>query len=116
MSRACVKQFSSLKHGIWDGVWLFNGWLQIPRTIENKLRERDIAASVRIADFDRPLEEQLAETQILLPSLCPVDADLLSAAPQAQLIMQPAAGYNNISLTAAKTKKIRLGSASIEPW
>jgi lactate dehydrogenase-like 2-hydroxyacid dehydrogenase len=49
-----------------------------------------------------PIEKQMASVDVLIPTVAKVDAALLKAAPQLQLIVQPAAGYQNIDVEAAR--------------
>jgi phosphoglycerate dehydrogenase-like enzyme len=44
----------------------------------------------------------VADCDVLIPTVAKVDATLLAAAPRLRLIVQPAAGYQNIDTAAAR--------------
>lgn len=99
--RAGTCTMSTRPPSVWDVLWMFNGWLKIPAALEQRLSRRGLAR-VRIADFQRPLDEQIAGAHCIMPSLQPIDARMLSAAPNLKLVMQPAVGYNNIDVLEAQ--------------
>ncbi|MBK7402132.1 MAG: hypothetical protein IPJ34_39305 [Myxococcales bacterium] len=60
---------------------------------------------------ERPLIEAVAEAEVILPSNAPFDATVVQAATRACLIQQPAAGYENIDLGAAKARGLPVCNA-----
>lgn len=63
------------------------------------------ARLVRV-DPSRPLTHQAANARVIIPTTGTVCADLIAAAPRLRLIAQPAAGYNNIDVAAARARGI----------
>lgn len=57
-------------------------------------------------DPSRPLTEQIANAKVLVPTTGVVDAAAIDAARDLRLIAQPAAGYANIDIEAAKQRGI----------
>eukprot|EP00775_Hariotina_reticulata_P013454 gene13454-13580_t len=54
----------------------------------------------------QPLEDQVANAKVLIPTNGLVNAEVIAAAPKLRLIAQPAAGYANIDLQAAKQQGV----------
>lgn len=54
------------------------------------------------------MERQVADCDVLIPTVAKVDAALLAAAPRLRLIVQPAAGYQNIDTAAARCGTARM--------
>lgn len=54
----------------------------------------------------RPLHEQVAGAKVLIPTTGEVTAQDIRAARDLKLIAQPAAGYNNIDVEAAKQRNV----------
>lgn len=79
--------------------------------IERALAERGVSAEVALHDRTRPLEEQLADVDVLLPSNAHIGARELSAAPKLRLIQQPAAGYEGIDRACARARNIPVCNA-----
>jgi len=52
------------------------------------------------------MEQQVADCDVLIPTVAKVDAALLAAAPRLRLIVQPAAGYQNIDTAAARCESL----------
>lgn len=61
---------------------------------------------MRVADQARPLHEQVADARVIIPTTGRVDAAAIAAAPRLRLIAQPAAGYANIDVEAAKKRGV----------
>jgi hypothetical protein len=91
---------------VWDCVWAYDGWLNIPELVEEKLRAQGVKATVRVASFDRPLADQLENARVLLPSMATCAAETFHAAPSLRLVMQPGVGCDTIDFAAAKQAKV----------
>ncbi|KAF6261226.1 hypothetical protein COO60DRAFT_1636971 [Scenedesmus sp. NREL 46B-D3] len=63
-------------------------------------------AKLRRMDPTKPLAQQVANAKVLVPTTGHVDAAAIAAAHDLRLIAQPAAGYANIDLEAAKQRGI----------
>ena len=87
------------------------GWLDVVPTIERALGERKLGATVVIRDPSRPLVDQLADVDVILPSNAPIGATELDAAPRVRLVQQPAAGYEGIDRAAAKARNVPVCNA-----
>lgn len=83
-----------------------SGWLDVVPTIAAAVPEDD----VRVRDA-RPLIEQVADVDVILPSNAPLTAEVIAAAPRLRLIQQPASGYERIDLDAARARKIPVCNA-----
>jgi phosphoglycerate dehydrogenase-like enzyme len=84
------------------------GWFPVIDMIRARLSGID---TIRVRDFTRPVAEDLADADVILPSNCPIDAATIRALPDLQLIQQPAAGYEGIDLAAAKDRGIPVCNA-----
>lgn len=80
-----------------------SGWRPIIDTVEARLPARH-----QLARWDRarPLVEEVADVEVLLPSNGKVDAQVIAAAPKLRLIQQPAVGTEAIDLAAARARGI----------
>ncbi|MFW5921108.1 MAG: NAD(P)-dependent oxidoreductase, partial [Polyangiales bacterium] len=85
-----------------------NGWLSIVDLIRERLPEGD---TIAVRDFERPLEEQVAGADVLLPSNGRVSAQVMDAATRLALVQQPAAGYDGVELEAARARGIPVCNA-----
>jgi D-3-phosphoglycerate dehydrogenase len=85
-----------------------SGWKPMVEFLTRRLPD-----SYRIAIWDRrtPLEEAVAEVDVLLPSNGPISAGVIAAARALRLIQQPAAGVENIDLAAARARGIPVANA-----
>ncbi|KAK9824779.1 hypothetical protein WJX74_008110 [Apatococcus lobatus] len=68
-------------------------------------------AELRIVDSTKRLQDQVADTEVIIPTTGPLPAEVVAAAPKLKLILQPAAGYSNIPLEAAKARGIPVCNA-----
>lgn len=59
-----------------------------------------------MADGARPLEEQVAEAVVLVPSMARITRSVIEAAPRLRLIAQFGAGLENVDLDAARERGI----------
>ncbi len=57
-------------------------------------------------DPTRPLAEQVTNARVLIPTTGLVTAADIAAAKDLRLVAQPAAGYNNIDVEAAKQRGV----------
>lgn len=57
-------------------------------------------------DPTRPLQEQVANARVLVPTNGVISAELIDSVKDLKLIAQPAAGYANIDVEAAKRRGI----------
>ncbi len=88
-----------------------NGWRALVDHLRAALAELEIAADVQQRDFARPLADQLAEVDVLLPSHSIVGALELAAAPRLRLVQQPAVGHETIDLAAARARGVPVCNA-----
>ena len=84
------------------------GWLVVADRLGTRLPSQMIVGT---RSFDRPLAEQVADVDVLIPSNSPVDAAVIRAAPRLKLIQQPATGYEDIDLHAAREHGIPVCNA-----
>lgn len=87
----------------WNIVWCLNAWHVIYDKLAKLLPSW---ASLRMMDSALPLEQQVQDAHVLVPTTGVVSAASIAAAKDLQLIVQPASGYNNIDLAAAKARSI----------
>ena len=85
-----------------------SGWLEIVDWIAKRL-----PAHARITRWDRtrPLVEEVAEVEVLLPSATPITREVIDAAPRLRLIQQPAAGVEIVDHAAAAARGIPVCNA-----
>eukprot|EP00882_Tetradesmus_deserticola_P030003 GHRQ01033655.1.p2 GENE.GHRQ01033655.1~~GHRQ01033655.1.p2 ORF type:complete len:124 (+),score=29.05 GHRQ01033655.1:142-513(+) len=88
---------------IWEIWWCYDGWHPPGDKLERML---PAWAKLHRMDPSRPLAEQVANAKVLVPTTGLVDAAAIAAARDLRLIAQPAAGYANIDIEAAKQRSI----------
>lgn len=89
--------------GTWNIVWCYDGWHPCRLELEKILPPW---AKVRVMDTSKPLSEQVQDARVLIPTTGVVDAAAIEAAKGLRLIAQPAAGYANIDVEAAKRRGV----------
>lgn len=85
-----------------------SGWLPIVDHIAARL---PAGMAVRAWDRTRPLVDEVAEIDVLLPSNAAITPDVVTAARRLQLIQQPAAGIELIDSTVAAARGIPICNA-----
>ena len=86
-----------------DIVFCGTGWLPMV----DHLRERLPAeARVRVRDHARPMTDEVASANVILPSNARIDAAAIEAARELILIQQPAVGIEGVDLEAAKARGV----------
>ena len=88
-------------------VYCGSGWLPIVERIRARLPECEVV----VWDRAVPLGDAIAEAEIVLPSNSAFDAAAVRSAKKARLFQQPAAGYENIDLEAARARGIPVCNA-----
>jgi phosphoglycerate dehydrogenase-like enzyme len=85
-----------------------SGWLPMIDRIAQRL-----PAGHGIAHWDRrrPLADEVADVDVILPSNGLIDAGVIAAATRLRLIQQPAAGVDNIDREAARARGIPVCNA-----
>ena len=68
-------------------------------------------SSIRAWDRARPLVDEIADVDVLLPSNASITAAVIAAAPKLRLIQQPAAGTEGIDREAASARGIPICNA-----
>lgn len=93
----------------WLIVWCYDGWHPVADRLESIL---PAWATLRRMDPSRPLCQQVADADVLIPTTGNVDeAVIRAAAGRCKLIAQPAAGFCNIALHVAKELGIPVTNA-----
>lgn len=87
----------------WPVIWCYDGWHPLRERLERILPSW---AALRVMDTSRPLCEQCQDAKVLIPTTGAVDAAAIEAAAGLRLIAQPAAGYSNIDVAAAKRRGV----------
>ena len=91
-----------------DIVFCGTGWLPMV----DKLRERlPSQAKVRVRNYDRPMVDEVASANVILPSNARIDAAAINAAKDLILIQQPAVGIEGVDLEAAKARGVPVCNA-----
>jgi len=85
-----------------------SGWHSIVEQIAARLPHD---AAIQIWDRRGPLEQAVADADVLLPSNARIDAAVLAAASRLRLIQQPAAGTEGIDREAAFARGIPICNA-----
>lgn len=84
-------------------VFCGTGWLPVVEMIRERLPE---GAVVRMRDHERPIEEDLRQAHIILPSNAHLGAAAIRAPLDLRLIQQPAVGVDGIDLGAARERGV----------
>ena len=66
-------------------------------------------------DPSRAVHEQVTRAKVLIPTTGTMDAAAIAAPPDLRLIAQPAAGFANIDLAAAKKRNVPVTIAPGRP-
>jgi phosphoglycerate dehydrogenase-like enzyme len=85
-----------------------SGWVDVVPLLRARLDPTD---TLRTWDRSRPLVDEVATVEVILPSNGPIDAAVIDAAPRLRLIQQPAAGYERIDVDAARARGIPVCNA-----
>ncbi|HEU0029107.1 MAG TPA: NAD(P)-dependent oxidoreductase [Kofleriaceae bacterium] len=85
-----------------------SGWLPIVDRIAARLPG---GSTIRRWDRARPLELEVPDVEVLLPSNASITAAVIAAAPKLRLIQQPAAGTEHIDRAAAIARGIPICNA-----
>lgn len=91
-----------------DVVFCGTGWRPIVEYIRQRLPP---GVSIRVRDPSRPLQDEVRDAQVVLPSNAVLDAAAIDAARDLRLIQQPAAGYDLIDLEAARRRGVPVCNA-----
>ncbi len=92
-------------------VYCGTGWLDVVTAIRRALEREGVTAEVVVRDPSRSLAPQLEGADVVLPSHAPIGAAELDAAGTVRLIQQPAVGYENVDLAAARARGIPVCNA-----
>lgn len=91
-----------------DIVFCGNGWLPMV----DKVRERlPPGARIRVRDHNRPLTDEVAAANVILPSNAHIDRSAIEAARDLWLVQQPAVGVEGVDLEAAKARGVPVCNA-----
>ncbi len=85
-----------------------SGWLPMVDRIARRLPADH---SIALWDRRRPLVDEVADVDVILPSNGRIDAAVIAAATRLQLIQQPAAGVDNIDRDAARARGVPVCNA-----
>lgn len=88
---------------VWECWWCYDGWHPAADRLERRLPRW---ARLHRMDPSRPLAEQVRHARVLIPTTGSVSADAIDAPVDLRLIAQPAAGYNNIDVEAARRRGV----------
>lgn len=91
-----------------DVLFCGSGWLDVVPVLRARL---DPADTLRVWDRARPLIDEVATVEVLLPSNGVITAEVIAAAPRLRLIQQPAAGYEGIDVAAARARGVPVCNA-----
>ena len=84
------------------------GWLPVVDSIRERVPD-DVVITIR--DPETPLVDQLRDANVILPSNCRIDREAIEAPDNLQLIQQPAAGFDDVDLTAAADRGVPVCNA-----
>lgn len=82
-----------------DIVFCGTGWLPMVDAVRERLPD---GATLRVRDYDRPMADEVAGAQVILPSNGRIDAASIRGAKNLRLIQQPAVGVDVVDLEAAR--------------
>ncbi|GIL67012.1 hypothetical protein Vafri_20406 [Volvox africanus] len=88
---------------LWEVWWCYDGWHPAADRLERILPSW---AVLKRMDPSRPLADQVYKARVLIPTTGLVTARDICAAEDLRLVAQPAAGYNNIDVEAAKARGV----------
>jgi phosphoglycerate dehydrogenase-like enzyme len=91
-----------------DIVFCGTGWLPMVDALRERLPS---TAKVRVRDHSRPLEEEVASANVILPSNAYISAAAINAPRDLLLIQQPAVGIEVVDLEAAKARGVPVCNA-----
>jgi phosphoglycerate dehydrogenase-like enzyme len=89
-------------------VFCGTGWLPIVDAIRARL---PAGATIRVRSGGRPLVDELADADVILPSNARIDAAAIAAPRALRLIQQPAVGYEGVDLGAARARGVPVCNA-----
>lgn len=92
----------------WEVVWCYDGWHAYYKRLQEILPSW---AKLRAMDPSQPLHMQVADAKVLIPTTGRVSAQDINAVKDLRLITNPAAGYNNIDIEAAKVRGVPVCTA-----
>ena len=84
------------------------GWLPMIDKLRERLPE---GVTVQGHDRSRPLRDQVADVDVILPSNARIDAEVIDAATKLRAILQPAVGTEGIDMAAAKARGVPVCNA-----
>ncbi|GLC46125.1 hypothetical protein PLESTB_001192700 [Pleodorina starrii] len=87
----------------WEVWWCYDGWHPAADRLERLLPPW---ALLKRMDPSRPLADQVSRARVLIPTTGLVTAADIYAAADLRLVAQPAAGYNNIDVEAARARGV----------
>ena len=90
-------------------LWCYQGFQSVAQCIEDMIRP--LGYQLDIVDSTLPLEEQVSDVHVLFPSSGRITREVLEKAKVLQIILQPAAGYENIDLHSASSLGIPVCNA-----
>lgn len=85
-----------------------SGWLPIAQALADSLPPQHQLA---VWDRAQPLEQAIADVEVLLPSNATISSAVLAAAAKLRLIQQPAVGTDGIDLEAARVRHLPVCNA-----
>ncbi|KAL3134120.1 hypothetical protein ABBQ32_008542 [Trebouxia sp. C0010 RCD-2024] len=87
----------------WEIFWCLDAWHPYRKRLQEVLPHW---AKVRVLDTSKELHTQVANAKVLIPTTGLLPAKVINAAMDLRLIVNPAAGYNNIDIEAAQARGV----------
>ena len=84
------------------------GW----KTAADRIRRRVTDFEFRMQDMDRPLVEQVADVDVIIPTMEKVTREIIEAAPNLKLIQQFGVGLEGVDKQAAKERGIYIANCA----
>lgn len=91
-----------------DIIFCGTGWLPMVDALQERLPP---SAKVRVRDHSRPIDEEVAGANVILPSNAYIGASTINAPRDLLLIQQPAVGIEVVDLEAAKARGVPVCNA-----
>ncbi|MHC1591846.1 MAG: 2-hydroxyacid dehydrogenase [Candidatus Helarchaeales archaeon] len=91
-------------------IWCGSGWKSAAEKFKARLKQELPECTLIFHDINRPLTEQVADVDVLIPTMEKIDAKIMDAAPKLKLIHQFGVGLEGVDFAAAEKRNITIAN------